>query len=972
METMRAHKFLFVVVLTMFSTIVFAQPKWTFDLIGNQEKPPMYEDRLLASEKTANKKFTYWRHFVQNSITHYNYYYNANVIINRVIENAKENQNDDYTKLLSFYPYKFENTASQSNDLDSVLFKCATAILIHDLRTDWVDNMYLLLGKAYFFKKDFDSAALTFQFINYNLFPRKKDEEDSRIIGENQNAQSKIMSIADSEKKKWYKKITKLPPSRNDALIWMIRSFIEQDKQGEAAGMINILQLDPNLPERLHDELLEVKSYWYFKQNIYDSAAFYLEKGMKSFDYKNDRARQKFLLAQLYEITGDFNKASFFYQEAAKETIDPLLDIYANLNNAKMLRTRGDTVELAKCVVKLSSMAKRDKYETYRDIIYHSAGELCMKKPDTTNAVIFFKKSLEFNENNSLFKSKSHLVLGAITYSQKKYQDAAIHYDSVDIALLSAEDDSTQISNRKNTLQKLASQSLIIQTEDSLQKIALLDPDLRDAFLKKLSKKLRKVEDVKNGKKNNKSGGIIIDNKKETSLDLFADNTKGEWYFYNNSLKSRGFSEFINRWGQRDNADNWRRKSATSFSGISNLDAPGDISTLSIDSSLGKPIENSYDALLSNLPITEEAKTESNKKISQALLSASQLLELELLDFMESIVYYQEHLKRYPDSLENGKIYLGLYHCYDKLGNFTLAAYYKNLLINQFPLSVYARMLSNPADLQPWKNNPAFESQYEKVYNFFVQEQFDSALVLKENMECEFGDHYWSPQMLYMWAIYSIKCDNVDYALDMLYDITNNYPNSTITERAQTLIIALKSKTQIEEYLTKLNLDSLNIKPKKVSNKKRDNKVVSNNAKTKENINPKVSPDNLKGTYQWDTTTTKFVVMVLDQVDGVYINEAKNAFTRFNKQYNFSTISITRDNIDNKKALLIFNGFINTDAAILFYDKIKKAASNEVSWLTASQYSFIVIDDSNLQLLKSSKDINGYKSLLKKIYPSKF
>jgi hypothetical protein len=112
--------------------------------------------------------------------------------------------------------------------------------------------------------------------------------------------------------------------------------------------------------------------------------------------------------------------------------------------------------------------------------------------------------------------------------------------------------------------------------------------------------------------------------------------------------------------------------------------------------------------------------------------------------------------------------------------------------------------------------------------------------------------------------------------------------------------------------------------------------------------------------------------MVLDQVDGVYINEAKNAFTRFNKQYNFSTISIIRDNIDSKRSLLVFNGFVNTEAAILFYEKIKKAASNEVSWLTASQYSFIVIDDNNLQLLKSSKDINGYKSLLKKIYPSKF
>jgi hypothetical protein len=38
------------------------------------------------------------------------------------------------------------------------------------------------------------------------------------------------------------------------------------------------LQNDPNLPPRLVNDLDEVIGYLFFKQNIYDSAAAYLEK----------------------------------------------------------------------------------------------------------------------------------------------------------------------------------------------------------------------------------------------------------------------------------------------------------------------------------------------------------------------------------------------------------------------------------------------------------------------------------------------------------------------------------------------------------------------------------------------------------------------------------------------------------------------------------------------------------------------
>ena len=140
--------FLSVILLSVLSccisTAVAQPPTWTIDLIDKEKKPEKFENRKLGSEKMADKKFTFVRHFFQNTFTHYNYYYNANNKINSVIERAKAVQKDDYTKLLPYYPYTLENTASQKSELDSVLLKATAGILLHDLRNDWVDILILL------------------------------------------------------------------------------------------------------------------------------------------------------------------------------------------------------------------------------------------------------------------------------------------------------------------------------------------------------------------------------------------------------------------------------------------------------------------------------------------------------------------------------------------------------------------------------------------------------------------------------------------------------------------------------------------------------------------------------------------------------------------------------------------------------------------------------------------------------------
>src|ERR1700754_2615594 len=170
-----------------------AQPGTTVDL----KKPQEYENRQLRSEKTSDKKISTPKRIMQNTFTHYNYFFNANNKLNQVIARAKASYQEDYTRLLPFYNYTLESTAQQKNDIDSVVYKCTAGILLHDLRNDWIDNLYLLLGKAYMFRKDFDSATQTFQSINYAYAP--KDGGYDIPIGSNSSNTNGVFTIATKE-----------------------------------------------------------------------------------------------------------------------------------------------------------------------------------------------------------------------------------------------------------------------------------------------------------------------------------------------------------------------------------------------------------------------------------------------------------------------------------------------------------------------------------------------------------------------------------------------------------------------------------------------------------------------------------------------------------------------------------------------------------------------------------------------------
>jgi hypothetical protein len=431
------------------------------------KKPKPYEERVLRSEKTPDKPIGAPKKFFQNLTTHYNYYFNASNKLNEVIGRARASWKDDYTALLPFYDFSLDATAQNNMEIDSVIYKSQTGIVMHDLRNDWIDNLYLLWGAAYYLEKKFDSASLMFQFINYSFAEKEKDGYykyiGSRLDGNN------ALSIATKEDRKFPKTLT-TPPSRNNAFIWQIRTLIENENFAASGSLIATLRNDPLFPKRLNNDLEEVQAYWYYRQKVYDSAAIHLELALEKLSKKSERARWEFLAAQMYERSHNFVQAEKLYNRAISHTTNPVMEVYGLLNLVR-LNTAGGENYIEKNVAELLKMARKDKYEEYRDVIYYMAAQMELENKNLPMAQELLLKAAQYNNGNLSSKNSAYLLIADLSYTQKKYFEAASFYDSVQVNDLSPMD-ASRVSERKSSLSVIVKNMMVINRQDSLQRIA--------------------------------------------------------------------------------------------------------------------------------------------------------------------------------------------------------------------------------------------------------------------------------------------------------------------------------------------------------------------------------------------------------------------------------------------------------------------------------------------------------------------
>ncbi|HEX8316546.1 MAG TPA: tetratricopeptide repeat protein, partial [Flavisolibacter sp.] len=709
------YAFIAIILLVSFTKTSHGQPGHTIDI--KKEKP--YEERKLKAEKTGEGKIKTPKRILQNLTTRFNYYFNASNKFNEILDRAKAQHKDDFSQLLPFYNYSLDVTAGDSLQLDSVIYKCRTGIVNHDLRNEWIDELYLLWAASWHLEKKLDSASMMLQFINYAYAPQEEYGFYTHIGTRKEGAQE--LSIATKEDKKFLHSNTF---SRNNAFIWQIRTLIELGNFASSGSLITTLKRDPVFPKRLNNALEEAEAYWYYKQGRWDSAAAHLMEAVDGAGDKGERARWEYLIAQLLERSGKTDEAAKFYAKAISSTNDPILEVYGRLNLVRINKDGGEGA-IDKNVAELLKMARRDKYEEYRDIIYYMAAQMEMERNNIAAAQELLMKGARYNNGNQSSRNKAFLQIADVSFKQKKYVQAAAFYDSVQVNDL-AEAESQRVFQRKPPLQLIAENTRVVARQDSLQRIVAMPQEEREDYIKKLVKQLRKQQGLKD------EGAPTAGSQPLNAqpAELFPNQNKGEWYFYNANSRSQGAAQFKQVWGNRPNADNWRR-----FAVVSQQPLNRDPNNLRDTRDPAQAIagadnaEITFESLSAKLPTTPATIKISNDSVRTALFNLGTAFLNDLEDYESAINAFEEIRRRFPDAEKMDEVLFNLYYAYTKAGNAAQAAQIKKLLQDKFPSSRSAAIATTGKDPQAKSDNsPEATKAYENVYNMFIEGRFNEAI----------------------------------------------------------------------------------------------------------------------------------------------------------------------------------------------------------------------------------------------------
>ncbi len=73
---------------------------------------------------------------------------------------------------------------------------------------------------------------------------------------------------------------------------------------------------------------------------------------------------------------------------------------------------------IEKNIATLVKMAKRDKYQDYRDIIYYMAAQMELERNNTDGALALLLKSTKYTSNNPSQRNKAFLQLAELSFDK--------------------------------------------------------------------------------------------------------------------------------------------------------------------------------------------------------------------------------------------------------------------------------------------------------------------------------------------------------------------------------------------------------------------------------------------------------------------------------------------------------------------------------------------------------------------------
>lgn len=911
-------------------------------------------DKPLPYERLLNKKYTLGRRAYQNTVSQFNYLFNAELSLNEIIQKARDLHEDDYTELISFYDYDLSETAKES--IDSIIYRCNANIVLHDLRSNYVDDAYLLLAKSYLFHKNFDTAASILQFINYSFYDKEAGAD--MPIGSNINKTGKFSIASAEDNRAWENKNV-----RNESMVWQARNYFEAGELNEGISLLQLLKTDAGFPKRLYPFLYEELAYGYYQLGIYDSAANYLIKGLDNAKDIKTKARWTYLIAQLYEKEQKINLAYNWYRKAGSIASDPIIAVYASIYMASIEANRGEKSweSLANA---LERMIKRDKYQPFADIIYYEMAQLALRNKANDKANQWLIASIQKNEQNTKLKQKALVQLAAMNYTSDNFTRAKIAYNQL-TGLLKSYPNYEQINLRKNWIDKIATYDELITKEATLQSIYYLPKIEQAVVAKKWQKSISLLEEQ------NKQ--LFVDPTKITtttnannSLINTASTFNNGNSFASTQNTNLGNNSFIKKWGDRPNVDNWRRKTSMqltkalpslsdtekSIQNATSIDKEKTLTKTATDTTTESSIQ-----LLDN----KDELDQSIQKWNTANLQLARIFLYELNDFEKAFPRYKAIIDKQIDAATTENALLDIASHYTHIGESSKSDSIIALITDQFPDGNYLKKKRNKEKVEALNKNSA--TSYQESYFLAQIGDWDNFSAKMEKEEQLYKGTKWNTpyQFLKVKMYAQLRMDST--ALALLDQLVVQSLNEPIKAKAKNIITEINNRKETEQYLQNLKIVKISkptiqaeaqiIEPKKM--------IVPIKKDTSTDLIVKETENQL--VFTQDSLEQHYIALQTMNVSAAFVKEIQNALKDVHaEEFRKQNLAVTFVQFAEQSYIVWIGPFTNAVEGIQYVNKIKPRLSSEIiSFVPKNQYNLTLIGKSNIIQINNQSQLDQYR-----------
>lgn len=896
---------------------------------------------LVALGGCSTRKNTWSSRQYHDLTARFNVHFNGNQSFKEGAKKAEAIYPQSFDELLPVFAFEYPEAPNITmSDLDRTATKANKLIAKHSITVkpkrkanpseayrkfynrkefnNMVDDAYLLIGKSQLYSQEYDKAKTTFENIIAN-YPNQNTITEAKVWLAILAAQTEGPEEAEEQLKSLLAKLKK-----DDEIIYSRKLRFT------------------------------VSSAWadiYIKQGRYNEAIRMLEEAIGKAGQRETKARYRFILAQLYERTGNKAMARAYYEKIANMNIPYEVQFSALMNVANTMDGQMQGKELE---ARYKKMLANENNTEYFDQIYYALGNLAKTQGDTASAINYYKKSVEVSTNNDIQKGLSSLTLAGYYYANEDYYPAYIGYSSA--AELLANHPRQKYADSMATMLNAVGRNLaIVNREDSLQRIAKMSPEERQAYANTQAKEATKREQAAQQQHQYSSGyGYQYNTQNISGMKAQSNSAIGKWYFYNPTAVSQGATDFRARWGQRKSEDSWRRKNKTT--GIitdEHIDESlaDEADLLPVDSGTPKkgiPV-TSAEYYLQDIPLTEEAMGASNARLERALYNLAFAYRSDLHNNQKSIETFYRLLREFPQNDNLPSIYYSCYQLLMEDGKYAEAEAYKAKLVTEFPQDKMALSLQNPGYLQEITRLEAeAEQMYEEALALYRKGNHPEALAIAgTSLQTSKGLSIEPNFALLKVLTTSYNEDAAAYKED-LRNISKHYPSSSASAAAKNILKLLEADTP--PYSPDVTL------PKPPATKEEDGEVAPTAPVIEE-----VSADQ---DYRYNAAAEHVVLVVVSKE--AIINKLAFNIALFNAdKYLNQNYELREENLDSNNKAVMVSTFTNKEEAMSYYSAITsdpKALSGENAAVV------IAVSKDNFERLKLKRSLGGYMPFFEQYY----